>query len=174
MTAMTDAPAPEQQPDEQPEEQLEKPRAHKERPAQKRAHHGPNERPHKRPPNPVLERLNAEFAVFRDGKPLAVGIHRAIRERLSDLGYHPLSQALKLHVGSTRYLKAIAVGEDRFDLDGNPVSKITEEQRQQAALTLRERFQKTHTRHKVEREAEHTAQVRQEKLDRLMAKFKKD
>lgn len=155
---MTDAPTPDSQ---QPTEPTGKERPNK-------------ERTNKRPPNPVLERLIAEFAVFRDGKPLAVGIHRAIRARIPEITYHPLSVALKLHVGSTRYLKAIAVGEDRFDLDGNPVSKITEEQRQQAALTLRERFQKIHERHKAEREAEHAAQVRQEKLTRLMAKFKKD
>lgn len=121
----------------------------------------------RRPPHPVLETLINTFPVFRDGQPLAIGIHKAIKVRLPDINEGSLRIALKGYTASTKYLKAIANGKQRFDLDGNPGGEITTEQRQQAMETIKERFRKAAERKKVEQEAKE----RQEKLQKLAEKF---
>ena len=120
-----------------------------------------------RTPNPVLATLISSFAAFRDGQPLAIGIHKAINERLPDIGDGPLRTTLKAYTASTKYLKAIANGQHRFDLDGNPAGEITAEQRQQALETLKDRFRKAAER----QQAEQAAKERQDKLHKLAKKF---
>ena len=109
----------------------------------------------------------SSFAVFRDGQPLAIGIHKAIKERLPDIGEGALRMTLKAYTASTKYLKAVANGQQRFDLDGNPSGEITAEQREQALVMLKERFRKAAERKQAEREAKE----RQEKLQKLAEKF---
>ena len=120
-----------------------------------------------RPRNPELAILIASFPVFRDCLPLAVGIHKALHERMPELNRNQLRTALQMHTASTRYLKALSQGETRYDLDGAAAGAITAEQRQQALGTLRERFRKGAERHKAELEN----QQRQEKLLKLAEKF---
>jgi ProP effector len=121
----------------------------------------------RRAPNPVLETLLATFPVFRDTQPLAIGIHKAIKLRLPDISEGSLRMALKGYTASTKYLKAIANGMQRFDLDGNPAGELTAEQRQQALETIKERFRKAAERKKAEQEGKE----RQEKLQKLAEKF---
>lgn len=118
--------------------------------------------------NPVLDTLASSFKAFQDCLPLAVGIHKVIKERLPDIDAAQLKTALKMHTGSTRYLKALTHAEKRFDLDGAPAGEITPEQRKQARDTLRERYEKIAERKKAEQEA----QQRQENLLKLVEKFK--
>lgn len=120
-----------------------------------------------RPKNELLAALSAEFPVFRDGLPLAIGIHKAIREKLPAIDQGSLRNALKVHTASTRYLKTLTQGEARFGLDGAPAGAVTPEQRQQARDTLRERFRKIAERKKAEQQA----QQRQENLLKLAEKF---
>ena len=120
-----------------------------------------------RPSNPVLETLITTFPVFRNGQPLAIGIHKAIKARLPNIGEGSLRMALKGYTASTKYLKVIANGKQRFDLDGNPAGEVTPEQRQQALETIKERFRKAAERKKDEQEAKE----RQEKLQKLAEKF---
>ncbi|MDX9994452.1 MAG: ProQ/FinO family protein [Rhodocyclaceae bacterium] len=120
-----------------------------------------------RQPDPVLATLASSFAVFRAGQPLAIGIHKAIRERLPDIGEAALRASLKAYTASTKYLKAIANSQQRFDLDGQPAGEVTAEQRQQAQDTLKERFRKAAER----KQAEQAAKERQEKLQKLAEKF---
>jgi ProP effector len=115
----------------------------------------------------VLDQLVAAFPVFRDAKPLAIGIHKAIREKLPELTRDQVGKALRIHTASTRYLKALAKAEQRFDLDGNPAGEVTEEQRKQAAGVMKERIQKSVER----RKAEEQAKLQQEKLAKLAEKF---
>lgn len=118
-------------------------------------------------PNALAERLRATFAVFRDAAPLAIGIHKVIRERLPDIDAGQLRLTMKRHTSSTRYLKALATGETRLDLDGQPAGEVTAEQREQAAEQLRERFKRNAERRREElREKE-----RQDKLLQLADKF---
>lgn len=118
--------------------------------------------------NPVLDTLASSFKAFQDCLPLAVGIHKVIKQKLPDIDASQLKTALKMHTGSTRYLKALTHAETRFDLDGMPAGEITPEQRKQARDTLRERYEKIAERKKAEREA----QQRQENLLKLVEKFK--
>jgi len=123
--------------------------------------------PPSRRANPVLDTLASSFAVFRDGQPLAIGIHKTIRERLPDIGDGALRNALKNYTASTKYLKAVANGRERFDLDGNPAGEITPEQRDQALAALKERFRKA----AEQKRALQAEQERQEKLRKLAEKF---
>ena len=126
----------------------------------------------------ILRRLCESYAVFRDCRPLAIGIHKTLRAALPELDAAGLRQALHRHTGSTRYLKAIATGEERFDLAGAVVGLITDEQKQQATEALRERFKKgAERRREQQREAERQAreaartQQHQAKLEQLARKF---
>lgn len=125
--------------------------------------------PPRRPSHPVLERLAAAFPVLRECRPLAIGIHKVIKERLPEIDAAQLRAALKSHTASTKYLKAVANGVTRFDLDGNPAGEITAEQRQQALDGLKERFRKGAER----KRAEEQQKERQEKLLKLADKFSK-
>lgn len=93
-------------------------------------------------PSELLALLQATYAVFREGKALALGIHKAILTRQPELDRNALRQALKVHTASTRYLKALATETDRFDLDGRVEGVVTAEHRDLAAATLRERLRK--------------------------------
>jgi ProP effector len=120
-----------------------------------------------RPGNPALKTLAEAFQVIRDCQPLAIGVHKVIRTRLPDLSDGAIRSALKQHTASTKYLKAIANGSQRFDLDGQPVGEILAEQREQALAALKERFRKAAERKREEAQAkEH-----QEKLLKLAEKF---
>lgn len=117
--------------------------------------------------NAVLATLGAAFQVFRDCLPLALGIHKAVREKLPEIDRQELRDALRTHTNSTRYLKALAQGDRRFDLDGKPSGTVTPEHQQQAKDILRERFKKMAERKK----AEEQAQLLQENILKLAAKF---
>lgn len=119
--------------------------------------------------NVVLDTLAANFPVFRDCQPLAIGIHKVLKLRQPDLSDGGLRLALRLHTASTKYLKAIANGSQRFDLDGNATGEITAEQRQQALDTLKERFRKGAEKQR----AAQLEQQRQDKLRQLAEKFAK-
>lgn len=117
--------------------------------------------------NAVLQGFVETYKVFGECLPLAIGIHKAIKLRQPDIGEGALRMALKQHTGSTKYLKAIANGAQRFDLDGNPAGEITAEQKQQALDTIKERFRKVAERKREEQQQ----QERQQKLQQLAEKF---
>lgn len=119
------------------------------------------------PRNAVLDTLAASFKAFRDCLPLAIGIHKVIKERLPDIDPQQLRSAMKMHTASTRYLKALSTAKNRFDLDGASVGEVTGAQRQDALDTLRERFKRIAERKKAEQQA----QQHQENLLKLAEKF---
>jgi ProP effector len=128
--------------------------------------------------NALLETISANYAVFRESRPLALGIHKTIKERMPEVDTAQLRLAMRLHTASTRYLKALLAGRERYDLDGNPAGEVTDEHREVAGTTLRERFKKAADRHKAEQLAQKEAQrqkeaeqQRQEKLAQLAARF---
>jgi ProP effector len=117
--------------------------------------------------NATLEALISNYAVFREHRPLALGIHKVLMERSPDLSKEQIRKALMFHTASTRYLKALAQSEVRFDLDGNQDGEVTSEQREVAAKQLQERFRKAAER----RKAEEAAKKHQDKLLKLAEKF---
>jgi ProP effector len=125
------------------------------------------------PRNPVPDMLRNSFKVFAEYRPLALGIHKTIRERLPEINAQQLRNALRMHTASTRYLKALTQGDTRYDLDGAPAGEITAEQRQQASETLRDRFKKKAELQKQQRLALEQEKQRQEKLLKLAEKFGK-
>lgn len=128
--------------------------------------------------NALLETLSVNFPVFRECRPLALGIHKAIIARMPDVDTAQLRLAMRMHTASTRYLKALLATGERFDLDGKPAGEVTVEQREVAGTTLRERFKKLADRRKAEEQAlkaarqeQEAQQKRQEKLAQLAARF---
>ncbi len=133
------------------------------------------------PRNALLVTLGEKFEVFRDCRPLALGIHKALLERMPEIDVGQLRTAMRTHTASTRYLKTLLLGKERFNLDGEVAGEITDEQREVANTALRERFKKAADRRKAEEklrkdaERELAAQKqRQEKLDQLAARFKRN
>ncbi len=130
------------------------------------------------PTGDVLKLLGQRFAVFREARPLAIGIHKGLMKLMPELDAGKVRVAMRRHTGSTRYLKAVATGDDRYGLEGQVDGKITAEQKQQAADALRERFKKGADRRreeiKAKQEEERAAALekeRQEKLQQLAQKF---
>lgn len=126
----------------------------------------------------LLQRLQSEFAVFRDCKPLALRIDAAIRERFPDLDRKALRSALHMHTASTRYLKAVERTPQRFDLDDQPAGEVTDEQREHASTTLKERFAAQAKQQREKRQAEEAERRREEaerrraeKLENLINRF---
>lgn len=127
-----------------------------------------------KPRNAVLDSLTARFKVFSDYQPLALGIHKVIKERMPEIEPPALRGAMRIHTASTRYLKVLSQADVRFDLDGAPAGEVTPEQRQAASDALRERFRKKAEQHKAEQAAlveKKAAQERQAKLAKLAEKF---
>lgn len=125
----------------------------------------PNDSPAR---DPVLARLAADYAVFRDLRPLAIGVHKAIMAAHPDIDKGALRRALQRYTGATRYLKAVAAGGSRFDLHGMPAGEVTAEQQKQAAEDLKDRFRKQAAQRREQLQAEqHRARLHQ-----LVDKFK--
>lgn len=124
----------------------------------------------------LLKLLQERFTVFRDVRPLAIGIDKQVLAVLPDLDRKALRTALRMHVGAARYLKAMEKASERFDLDGNAVAEVSAEHREHAAATLKERFRKEAEQRRAklaaEKEAE-AAEQRAQKLEQLAARFAK-
>jgi ProP effector len=123
------------------------------------------------PHHAVLNSLRSTFPVFQECRPLAIGIHKTVLERIPGINPQQLRLAMRMHTASARYLKALTNGEIRFDLDGNAAGAVTPEQKEQALNTLRERFRKGAEQHKARLLARQQEQQRREKLVKLAEKF---
>ena len=99
------------------------------------------------------------------------GPDASILARFPEFDRKNLRIALRMHTASTKYLKAVERGAERFDLDGNPAGEVTQEQRQHAATTLKERFAAVARQQRELREAEEAERRREEKLKQLVTKF---
>lgn len=126
----------------------------------------------------LLKELQEQYAVFRECRPLAIGVDKQLLAARPELDRKLLRLALRTHTASVRYLKAMEKASQRFDLEGNAVAEVIEEHRTHAAETLRERFRKDaeqrrakETAEKAAKQAEQAEQRRAEKLNQLAAKF---
>ena len=126
----------------------------------------------------LLQKLQEISPTFSEVKPLALRIDKAIAERFPEVDRKVVRSAMRMHTATTRYLKAVEKASARFDLDGNESGEVTEEQRQHAAQTLKERFAEVAKRKKAaaeaerERErAEEAERRKTEKLAQLVGKF---
>jgi len=119
----------------------------------------------------LIKSLQAQFSVFREHQPLAIGIDKQIIARLPDLPKKTLRMALGFHTHSMPYLKAMANATVRYDLDGNPGEAVPEEHRAHALDELKTRLKKQSEQHKAERAAKAAEEQRSAKLNALAEKF---
>lgn len=94
--------------------------------------------------HPVLDRLAAIYPTLFGETPLP--LKRGVFEDLlaahgEELKADGIKAALALHTRSTRYLNAVATGQPRHDLNGQPVETVAPEQRHHAILEVFRRRQ---------------------------------
>lgn len=118
-----------------------------------------------------LALLRARFPVFAEAKPLAIGIHKALRDALPEMNAERLKVAVAWHVRSSRYLSTLQRGGDRFDLAGMPQGTITAEQQALAKQELVRRNRATVERKRQQAQEQANQQKYQQKLTALVAKF---
>lgn len=119
----------------------------------------------------LLKEFQEKFPVFREYKPLAIGIDKQLMVLRPELNKKVLRIALGMHTNSLRYLKEMEKATVRFDLDSNTADAVTDAHRAHASEILRERFKKAAELRKATREAEETARRHAEKLQQLTEKF---
>lgn len=118
----------------------------------------------------LLKQLQERFPVIGGSRPLAIGIDAEIIEVMPEVDRKLLRAALRMHTGSTRYLKATERGRERFNLANQAVAQLSAEHRERAAVLLKERFARQEEDEKARLEAEAQAR-RTEKLEQLASKF---
>lgn len=128
----------------------------------------------------LLSMLQETSPIFREIKPLALRIDKAIAARFPEVDRKVIRTAMRLHTTSTRYLKVMEKAVARFDLDGKENGEVTEEQRAHAKQTLKERFAESARRkkaaldaEKARRDAEEAERRKAAKLQQLLGKFSK-
>lgn len=97
-----------------------------------------------RPVHPLLQRLWELHPRLFGARfhPLKLGIFEDLMVRHPDaFQKEELKQALGQHVRSSRYLEAVASGDARHDLDGNPVEPVAPEHVQHAIFEIFRRRQ---------------------------------
>ncbi|MDR1708905.1 MAG: ProQ/FinO family protein [Candidatus Accumulibacter sp.] len=122
----------------------------------------------------LLKSLQQKYPVFRECKPLAIGIDKQLLALEADLPRKTLRLALGMHTHSSRYLRAMEKADRRFNLDGSPGSEVPEEHRRHAADALRERARKEAERRQAEiraKQEEAAEKRRAEKLNLLVQKY---
>jgi ProP effector len=110
----------------------------------------------------TLELLVARYPVFAEGKPLAIGTFDQLVQRHPEIEFRILRTTLIRYCRRPRYLKAIAAGRERYDLDGQPVGEITETQREKAKSGLKSCEEREQAA-KQRRREQHRGQRRQKK-----------
>jgi ProP effector len=104
----------------------------------------------------LAEQFPQCFSLKGDAKPLKIGIFDDLAKRLENdpmVSKTRLRTALRHYTNSWRYLHSVKQGEQRIDLDGNPVEPVTEEHQQHAQESLKESKAKVAAK-KKERQAE--------------------
>jgi len=123
------------------------------------------------PGRELLKSLQTEFTVFRECKPLAIGIDSQIMKLKPEIEKKVLRAALRSHTNSTRYLKAMEKATVRFDLEGKEADPVSDEHRARASELLKERFRKQAEERRAQQAEAEAARKRAEKLEQLASKF---
>ena len=129
----------------------------------------------------LLKSLQETHAVFKEIKPLAIGIDKQLLALDANINRKSLRLALGMHTNSFRYLKSMEKATQRFNLDGSPAGEVPEGHRKYASEILRERSKKEAERRQAEaatrkaeaeeKAAQEAEKLRTEKLNRLVQKF---
>jgi len=82
----------------------------------------------------IAEHVYSKFEVFRQFRPLALGIHESLIATLSQFDPVLISRVVANHCRKPRYIKSLARGGKRFDLSGKPVGEVKPEEKKAAEL----------------------------------------
>ena len=124
-------------------------------------------------PAACAQQLKQRFPALFSGapKPIKLRIQIDIQARAPGVfSKNVLSAFFRRYTGSTSYLQAVANGQQRFDLDGQPQGDITDEHRQIAAEELTRR----RTNHAAAQTASREAEQLQEQKRRNRAQLLHD
>lgn len=82
----------------------------------------------------IAEHVYSKFEVFRQFRPLALGIHESLIAALPQFDATLISRVVANHCRKPRYVKSLARGGKRFDLAGKPTGEVTAEEKKAAQL----------------------------------------
>lgn len=68
----------------------------------------------------------ATIPMFREKKPMRIGINREFYERFPALSHRKIQYVLEKHAEGSDYLKNVAIGTYRYDLNGLECEKISD------------------------------------------------
>lgn len=80
----------------------------------------------------IADHLYSKYAVFKQFRPLAIGIHEVLIAELSQFDPALVTRVLTNHCKKPRYLKSLAKGGKRYDLKGRETAVISEEEKAEA------------------------------------------
>ncbi|WP_024303722.1 ProQ/FINO family protein [Pseudogulbenkiania sp. MAI-1] len=80
----------------------------------------------------IAEHVYSKFEVFRQFRPLAIGIHESLIAALPQFDAVLIARVVANHCRKPRYIKALARGGKRFDLSCKPAGEVTAEEKQAA------------------------------------------
>ncbi|MCD4499599.1 ProQ/FINO family protein [Chromobacterium vaccinii] len=84
----------------------------------------------------IADHIYGKFDVFRQFRPLALGIHESLIAALSQFDSALISRVVANHCRKPRYLKSLARGGKRFDLNGKPQGEVSAEEKRAAELQM--------------------------------------
>src|SRR5574343_1442321 len=90
----------------------------------------------------IAAHVYAKYDVFKQFRPLALGIHEALIAALPQFDAQLVSRVLANHCRRQRYLKALARGGKRFDLALKAVGEVTAEEKAAAERMCQARADK--------------------------------
>jgi sRNA-binding protein len=82
----------------------------------------------------IAEHIYSKFDVFRQFRPLALGIHESLIAALPQFDPVLISRVVANHCRKPRYIKSLSRGGRRFDLNGKPAGEVSAEEKKSAEL----------------------------------------
>ncbi|MBV8049173.1 MAG: ProQ/FINO family protein [Paludibacterium sp.] len=82
----------------------------------------------------IAEHVYSKFDVFRQFRPLALGIHESLIAALPQFDPVLIARVVANHCRKPRYIKSVARGGKRFDLNGKPSGEVKPEEKRAAEL----------------------------------------
>ncbi|UTH74767.1 ProQ/FINO family protein [Chromobacterium sp. IIBBL 290-4] len=84
----------------------------------------------------IADHIYGKFDVFRQFRPLALGIHESLIAALPQFDSALISRVVANHCRKPRYLKSLSRGGKRFDLNGKPQGEVSVEEKRAAELQI--------------------------------------
>ncbi|MDO4696609.1 MAG: ProQ/FINO family protein [Neisseria sp.] len=114
----------------------------------------------------IADHIYGKYDVFKRFKPLAVGIDQDLIAALPQYDSSLIARVLANHCRRPRYLKALARGGKRFDLNNRFKGEVSEEEQKIASQhpAVKEALER-HAAKQAETQTEHTAPSPSENLE---------